>query len=186
MAHTNDNFNSKDDTSCGVIYFRDARELIIATGPPLDAAKDKEYVEKVRKFTGTKIVCGATTAEIFSREMNAEIKDNFTDMDPELPPSSSMQGVDLVTEGVLTLNKVESILNKMTPLSKEHGNGPADKIVSMLMAADKIHFLVGTRINQNHHQADMPVEIEIRRTLVNRIARLLEKKFIKDADVEYL
>ena len=186
MAHTNDNFNSKDDTSCGVIYFRDARELIIATGPPLDAAKDKEYVEKVRIFTGTKIVCGATTAEIFSREMNAEIKDNFTDMDPELPPSSSMQGVDLVTEGVLTLNKVESILNKMTPLSKEHGNGPADKIVSMLMAADKIHFLVGTRINQNHHQADMPVEIEIRRTLVNRIARLLEKKFIKDADVEYL
>ena len=186
MAHTNDNFDSKDDTSCGVIYFRDARELIIASGPPVDENSDKSYVERVMNFNGKKILCGATTAEIFARELNTEIKDNYQDLDNELPPSSDMPGVDLVTEGVLTLTKVETLLNKMSSPNVSLGNGPADKIVSMLMNSDRIYFLVGTKINQNHHDATMPVFLEIRRTLIARIADILEKKFIKEVEIEYL
>lgn len=185
-AHSNDNYNSKDDTSCGVIYFREARELIIATGPPIRTEQDKIYVQKVKDFHGKRIICGATTAEIFARELNTSIEDDYTELDPDLPPSSHMQGVDLVTEGVLTLNKVESMLNTMSLTDMQLKNGPADKIVSMLMNNDKIHFLVGTKINQNHHDANMPVEIEIRRTLINRIANLLEKKYLKEVSVEYL
>ncbi|MBR1626781.1 MAG: SpoIIE family protein phosphatase [Bacteroidales bacterium] len=186
MAHTNDNFDSKDDTSCGVIYFRDARQLIIASGPPLDEKLDKEYVSKVISFKGKKILCGATTAEIFSRELNREIKDNYTEMENDLPPYSEMDGVDLITEGVLTLSKVETILNTINSVNALLGKGPADRIVELLMDSDRIKFLVGTKINQNHHDATMPVVIEIRRTLIARIAALLERKFMKEVDTEYL
>ena len=186
MAHTNDNYDSKDDTSCGVIYFRDAREMIIATGPPITPEEDKKYVEKVKDFNGKKIICGATTAEIFAREMNGQIQDDYINIDPTLPPCSHMEGVDLITEGILTLNKVESILNIMSLTDMQLKNGPADQIVSLLMNNDRIHFLVGTKINQDHHDANMPVEIEIRRTLINRIASLLEKKYLKEVSIEYL
>jgi hypothetical protein len=186
MAHSNDNYCSKDDTSCGVIYFRNPRKLIIATGPPIDISQDKEYVDKVRNFNGYKIISGATTAEIFSREMNQEIIDDYDNIDPSLPPSSTMKGVDLVTEGVLTLNKVEIMLNNNNDFSKNLNNGPADKIISMLMDSDEIHILVGTKINQAHLDPTMPIEIEIRRTIVKKIADLLEKKFMKEVIIEYL
>ncbi|MBR1774814.1 MAG: SpoIIE family protein phosphatase [Bacteroidales bacterium] len=186
MAHTNDNFDSKDDTSCGVIYFRDARQLIIATGPPVDEKSDKDYVERVMNFNGKKILCGATTSEIFSRELNREITDNYDESVKGLPPCSSMEGVDLITEGVLTLSKVETILNKITSTNSPLGNSPADKIVALLMDSDRIKFLVGTKINQDHHDATMPVVIEIRRTLIMRIASILENKFIKEVEIEFI
>jgi hypothetical protein len=186
MAHTNDNFFSKDDTSCGVIYFRTPRKIIIATGPPLDKKQDKEYVEKVKNFNGYKVVSGGITAEIFAREMNEEIIDNYDELDPSLPPSSKMKGIDLVTEGVLTLNKVETILNNSTEQEMNLGIGPADKIVKMLMDSDEVHILVGNKINQAHLDPNMPVEIEIRRTIVKKIANLLEKKFMKDVIIEFL
>ncbi len=186
MAHINDDFDSKDDTSCGVIYFRDARQLIIASGPPVDNASDKQYVDRVMSFNGKKILCGATTADIFARELSEQITDNYEDMDTELPPSSSMNGIDLITEGVLTLSKVERILDEIAFSSSPLGNGPAYKIVQMLMNSDRIKFLVGTKINQDHHDANMPIVIEIRRTLIGRIADKLEKKFIKEVEVEYL
>ncbi len=185
-AHINDDYSSKDDTSCGVIYFRDARELIIATGPPVDENTDNTYVEKVHNFKGTKIICGATTAEIFSRLWNAEIKDDYEKIDPQLPPSSHMQGVDLVTEGILTLTKVETILNQMPSANSPLGEGPADQIVGYLMNSDRIYFLVGTKINQYHQDASLSAPIEIRRTLISRIANILEKKFIKDVSIEYV
>lgn len=185
-AYGNDNFASKDDTSCGVIYFRYPRRLIIATGPPFDMSKDAEYVQKVKDFNGYKIISGATTAEIFSRHLGAEIVDDYEHMDPTLPPMSRMEGVDLVTEGVLTLNKVITILDSENAAMTRHGEGPADKIVDMLINSDDIHILVGTKINQAHHDPSLPVEIEIRKSIVKRLVDLLEKKYMKDVSVEYL
>ncbi len=185
-AHINDDYSSRDDTSCGVIYFRDARELIIATGPPINESEDIAYVNKVQNFKGTKIICGATTAEIFSRIWNVEIKDDYERLDAFLPPSSQMQGVDLVTEGILTLTKVETILNQMQSVNSVVGEGPAERIVHHLMNSDRIYFLVGTKINQYHQDATLSIPIEIRRTLISRIANILEKKFIKDVSIEYV
>lgn len=185
-AYSNDRFSSKDDTSCGVIYFRTPRKLMIATGPPFDKSKDIEYVEKVMKFDGVKIISGATTAEIFSKHLGVEIEDDYENLDPTLPPMSKMQGVDLVTEGVLTLNKVINILSANNASAINFGKGPADKIVEKLMDSDEINFVVGTKINQAHHDPSLPIEIEIRKSLVKRLVELLEKKYMKDVTVEYL
>jgi len=185
MAHKNDAYRARDDISCAVIYFRDPRKLMICTGPPYEKEKDKELSSRVSEFGGKVILCGGTTADIVARELNRTIVDELIFEDPDLPPESFMQGIDLVTEGILTLQKVNEILktyNNSVKLDK----GPADKIVKMLMECDEIQFIVGTRINIAHQDPNLPVDLEIRRTVVKRIARLLEEKWLKKVTLEYI
>ena len=185
IAASNDNYKPKDDTSCGVIYFREPRQLLICTGPPYEKDKDIELGNKVRNFQGKKIVCGATTADIVSRELDKKITDSFEFEDPDLPPISYMDGIDLITEGILTLGKVNEIL-KVYNSSFALGKGPADSIVKLLLESDEIHMIIGTRINIAHQDPNLPVELEIRRTVVKRIARLLEEKYLKEVFIQYI
>jgi hypothetical protein len=185
MAHKNDAYKAKDDISCAIIYFRDPRKLIICTGPPYEKEKDKELAEKIKSYEGKVILCGGTTADIIARELNRTIIDELIFEDPELPPESFLEGIDLVTEGILTLQKVNEILKTFNN-SVRLGKGPADKIVKMLMESDEIHFIIGTRINIAHQDPNLPVDLEIRRTVVKRIARLLEEKWLKNVSFEYI
>ena len=185
MAHKNDGYKAKDDISCAVIYFREPRKLMICTGPPFEKEKDKELALKIGGYEGKVILCGGTTADIVARELNRTIVDELIFEDPELPPESFLEGIDLVTEGILTLQKVNEILKTFNN-SVRLGKGPADKIVKMLMESDEIHFIIGTRINIAHQDPTLPVELEIRRTVVKRIARLLEEKWLKQVTFEYI
>jgi hypothetical protein len=185
MAHKNDAYKAKDDISCAVIYFRDPRKLLICTGPPYEKDKDRELAAKVKGYEGKVILCGGTTADIIARELNRKIVDELLFEDPELPPESFLEGIDLVTEGILTLQKVNEIL-KTYNNSVHLGKGPADKIVKLLMESDEIHFIIGTRINIAHQDPNLPVELEIRRTVVKRIARLLEEKWLKKISFGYI
>ncbi|MFH0757395.1 MAG: SpoIIE family protein phosphatase [Bacteroidota bacterium] len=185
MAHRNDGYDSRDDTSCASIYFREPRKLLIVTGPPYEEENDSVLGEAVRSFKGKKVVCGATTADIVSRELGKEIEDSLVFDDPELPPVSHMEGIDLVTEGILTITKVTRILKEFSP-SYLPGKGPADRIVKLVRQSDEIQFIVGTRINIAHQDPNLPVELEMRRTVVKRMARLLEEKFLKEVHIRYI
>lgn len=185
MAHKNDRYKASDDISCATVYFREPRKLLICTGPPYEKEKDKELVEKVTGYKGKVILCGGTTADIVARELNRTIVDELIFEDPDLPPESFLEGIDLVTEGILTLQKVNEIL-KTYNNSVRLGKGPADKIVRLIMESDEIQFVIGTRINIAHQDPTLPVELEIRRTVVKRIARLLEEKWLKNVGIEYI
>jgi hypothetical protein len=185
MAHKNDEYKAQDDISCAIIYFRDPRKLLICTGPPYDKEKDGDLAARVSGYEGKVILCGGTTADIVARELNRTIVDELIFEDPELPPESFLEGIDLVTEGILTLQKVNELL-KTYNNSVKLGKGPADKIVRMLMESDEIHFIIGTRINIAHQDPTLPVDLEIRRTVVKRIARLLEEKWLKNVSMEYI
>ncbi len=185
IAFRNDGFQSKDDSSCGIIYFREPRKLLICTGPPYEMEDDAKLAAEVRDFKGKKIVMGATTGDIISRELGLTIEDVFKFEDPDLPPLNVMEGIDLFTEGILTLNKVEKIL-KAYNLNYKLGKGPADEIVKLILESDAIKIIIGTRINIAHQDPHLPVELEIRRTVVNRIAQLLEEKLLKKVSVSYV
>ena len=185
MAHKNDSYKARDDISCAIIYFREPRKLVICTGPPYEKDKDKELAAKVLSYKGKVILSGGTTADIIARELNRTIIDELIFEDPELPPESFLEGIDLVTEGILTLQKVNEIL-KTYNNSVKLGKGPADKIVRLIMESDEIHFIIGTRINIAHQDPNLPVDLEIRRTVVKRIARLLEEKWLKKVTFEYI
>lgn len=183
----NDGGALRDDTSCVVMYLRQPRNLLICTGPPYDEKDDAYLSRSVVEFPGKKIVCGGTTARIVSRETWRSIGIDLgfprTGISRDLPPESKMEGIDLITEGILTLSKVERLLISGAGYSS---SGPAEKIIRMLADSDKITFLVGTRINIAHQDPTLPVELEIRRNVVKKIAHYLEKRWLKDVDVRYL
>jgi len=183
-ANLNDGFHPRDDISCGVIYFREPRKLMICTGPPQQPENDALFCDIFSQFKGKKIICGATTADMVAREWGEEIQDTNVQMDPELPPVSHMKGVELITEGILTLSKTSELLKKYNNNYKL-GKGPADEIVRFLLDCDEIHFLVGTNINIAHQDPTLPIELELRRTVVHRIARTLEEKFLKEVTMKF-
>ena len=185
-ASQNDIYKLQDDASCAVFFRRKPRQLLICSGPPFTAAKDKFLANSVNEFKGTKILCGGTTAKIISRELNREIVPEPMDkMIYGLPPAFKMDGIDLVTEGILTLDKVYQMLktlqNQDIPIE-----GPAASILNYMMNADVIHFLVGTCVNVAHQDPNLPVELEIRRNVIKKIIRILEEKFLKQVKVQYL
>jgi hypothetical protein len=185
-AASNDLYTPKDDLTCGVVYFREPRKAILCTGPPYTQEKDSEFANILKDFKGKKIVSGATTTEIISRELKRPVTDEER-FDPTLPPSSKMEGIDLVTEGVLTLSKVTHLLNNITLNSNiQFGKGPADQMVKMLLDTDEIYVLVGTKINEDHHNPNLPVEIEIRKHLIQRLTKVLAEKFMKVVVIEYM
>lgn len=182
-AERNDNYRLLDDTSCCVVYRRTPRNLLICTGPPYDEKKDRYLAEKVRDFNGKRVLCGGTTATIVSRELQLPLNVSLDITDKELPPLSYMEGIDLVTEGILTLSKVERLLSQG---ASEKSQGPAQDLVTLLQNSDKITFIVGTRINTAHQDPNLPVELEIRRNVVKKIKYLLETKYLKNVEISYL
>jgi len=184
-AMVNDSFRCKDDITCGVIYFRKPRELMVLTGPPISKDKDNTMAMMVNNFSGKKIICGGTTANIVARELNRDVKVNLKEIDPEIPPASSMDGVDLVTEGIITLGKVAQILeNGVT--GEPQNNNAAHRLLSYLLDSDIVNFVVGTKINEVHQDPNMPVELEIRRNVVKKIIKLLEEKYLKEAHLQFI
>ena len=185
MAYVNDGYHPKDDSSCATIYFREPRKLLICTGPPFEKENDPKLAKIFSDFKGKRIVSGATTVDIIARELNLEITDTFEFNDPDLPPVSQMKGADLVTEGILTLSKATETLNKFNETSNL-GNGPSDQMIKLILESDEIDFVIGTCINIAHQDPSLPVELEIRRTVVKRMAQILQEKFLKEVKLRFL
>lgn len=139
----------------------------------------------VRHFKGKKIVSGGTTAAIVSRELGVDIEVGMRSTDPEVPPISYMEGMDLVTEGILTIGKVVRFLEN-SPTLETRGDGPAEMIISHLRESDIIHILAGTRVNNAHQDPNLPVELEIRRNIMKKLKRLLEEKFMKEVNLQFI
>ena len=184
QASSFDGFSPKDDITCGVIYFRNPRDMLVVTGPPVLKENDKVMAQLFDSFDGRKIVCGGTTANILSRELNRKINVILKDIDPVVPPISEMEGADMVTEGIITMGKVSEILENGGNTDKMKRNA-ATRMVEMFLDSDRIHFAVGTKINEAHQDPNMPVELEIRRNIVKKIASLLQDKYLKEVHIQY-
>jgi hypothetical protein len=180
-----DSFEPQDDITCGVIYLRHPRCLLVVTGPPFSESKDQELVAVVKSFNGRKVICGGTTAQIVSRELDQVIEMDLDNLDPEIPPPSRMKGIDLVTEGTLTLSKVAEILESSRKPETARSNA-ASELVSILLDSDVIHFLVGTRVNDAHQDPNLPVELDIRRNIIKKIVSLLEEKYLKETQKRFI
>ncbi len=180
-----DGLASKDDITCCCIYIRKPRRTLIVTGPPFLKESDELLCEKIKDFKGKKIISGGTTALIVSRHMNKKIKVDLSTWSKDVPPSSTMEGMDLVTEGMLTLSKVVYTLEKKIPLV-ELANDAVKKYIELMLDSDQVHFIVGTKINEAHQDPSIPVEIGIRRTLIERLRKTLEENYLKETSIEYI
>ncbi len=184
-ALKNDGYKAADDITCAVIYFREPRKMMIVTGPPYTKEHDKLMADTIAEFRGTKIVCGGTTAQILGREFQNEIEVDMNHLGGDLPPTAQMDGVDLITEGILTLGRLDQFLSGGCP-NEVSADNPAAIIFHHLMENDEIRFLVGTSINPSHQDPDLPEELEIRRNVIKKIAACLEDKYLKDIKISYI
>ena len=185
MAYANDRRKAKDDITCGVIYFRHPRRLLIISGPPFAKERDSQLADLVRTFAGRKAICGGTTATIVGRILKRDVSMDLSHIDPEVPPTSIMDGVDLVTEGTLTLAKVAELLERHPPADKPRTNA-ATRLVQLMLESDIVDFVIGTRINDAHQDPNIPVELDLRRNIVRKIAALLEAKYLKETTNRFL
>lgn len=174
---------AKDDISACVIYCREPRESLVFTGPPYHMEKDNEYAKIFDSFQGKKAICGGTTANLLSRELNREITSDLSKSYGNLPACSSMEGVDLVTEGILTLTKAAEYLEEGV---KNIPQNAAGELIKFLLESDCINFMVGAKINQAHYDPNLPIEIEIRKNIIKKIANLLEGKHFKKIAIQYM
>ena len=172
-----------DDMTVAVFYFRKPRRLLVLTGPPFHQNRDAHFANIFETFKGRKVICGGTTANIVARELNREVVDHLETTDGDIPPIATFEGADLVTEGLLTLTKVAQFLEKGETTSRRNA---ASMLLERLLESDSIIFLVGTKINEAHQDPTHPMDLEIRRNLIKRIAKILERKYLKDTYVRYI
>lgn len=174
---------AKDDISALVIYYRKPREVLVFTGPPYHQKKDGEYAQAFKNFNGKKAICGGTTANLISRELKSEIITGSPLSAGKLPPTSSMQGVDLITEGILTLTLANEYLEDSSKIDEKNA---ATKLIDFFLNSDYIHFMVGAGLNQAHYDPNLPVEIEIRKNIIKKLAHVLEEKYLKKVEVQFV
>jgi hypothetical protein len=176
---------ARDDITCGVLYVRTPRQLLLVSGPPFAKERDRVLAETIAEFPGKTIVSGGTTATIVARELGRSLNVDMRRFDKEIPPMSVMTGIDLVTEGILTLRKAVELLEQRVSLEQLPENG-AGAMVRHLVNSDVITLIVGTRINEAHQDPTMPVELEIRRNLLKRMKQVLEDSYLKEVQLRFL
>ncbi|MCR5413744.1 MAG: serine/threonine-protein phosphatase [Kiritimatiellae bacterium] len=175
----------RDDVSCVVIYVRHPRVMRVLTGPPFHTENDGEFARQAGLGEEHVVVCGGTTANILERELGAKVKISLSDMRSagSLPPAGRMPGVALATEGILTLGRVLSALEEHRPPDGEPA--AAKEILKRFAAHDRIEFVVGTKVNECHQDPNIPQELELRRSVVRRLAGVLEREYRKTVKLNF-
>lgn len=174
-ATRNDNGRPSDDQTCVCVHIRTPRRLLLVSCPPSSKQLYTELMHRIDRFRGRKVVCGYPVAEIVAFQQGIKVPS-----DPDIP--WSLPGIDLVTEGIITLNTVYDLLEQ-TAISKE--DTPAERLAKMLMASDEIHLLIGNK-RKAFTNIYTPDEFEMRRKILKRIARTLETKYKKQVTIAYL
>jgi hypothetical protein len=171
----------KDDTSVVSIYCRDPRRSIIFTGPPYNQDKDSYYAKFFINFKGKKAISGGTTANIISRELNTPVTSDMALNLGKLPGLSKIKGVDLVTEGILTLTKTLEYLETGNP-----EDDAAKALMDFILESDCINFLVGSQMNKAHYDPTLPIEIEIRKNVIRKMEKIIKEKYLKEVNVQFI
>jgi hypothetical protein len=171
-----------DDTTVVTAKIRSCLQVNVIIGPPVDKNADKIVVDSFIKAEGKKVVCGGTTSQIISRETGKNIITSFNYIDHTIPPTATIEGIDLTTEGVLTMGRALEYVEKYTSsklcakdfleLNKEDG---ASKLAKILVEeSTAVHFFVGRAINPAHQNPDFPLNLGMKLQLVEDMAKTLE------------
>lgn len=181
-----------DDTTAAVIRIIEKRAVAIFSGPPQHKADDEKAVEQFMSLQGRKVICGGTSARITSRILGRPLRTSLDYIDPDVPPLAWMDGMDLVTEGILTLRKVvemlENCANHKTPddfferLDEKDGGSRLAKL--LLEDCTHLELIVGTAINAAYQAQNLPIDFATRMGLIRRLTEAM-KQLGKQVEVTY-
>ncbi|MBU2699434.1 hypothetical protein Ga0466249_000513 [Sporomusaceae bacterium BoRhaA] len=163
-----------DDSTVVAVKLRRQRQLTLFTGPPVDKFMDERVVNRFLQVPGKKVVSGGTTANIVGRITGKSVKVDLSNLDPEVPPTAKIEGIDLVTEGVLTLTAVIERLDDRRRLSDMSFQDGATLMARLMLEADKIDILAGMAVNPAHQNPILPSQINIKNHVLDKLCTKLE------------
>ena len=171
-----------DDTTVACMRIINAKPVHLMTGPAQDPSMDEEMVRSFMSGDDStkRIVCGGTSATIVSRILKKRLDVSMDYVDPDIPPIAYMDGIELVTEGVLTLNRVVQLLRNETVsedffLELDKPNG-ASMVAKMLIEdCTELHLYVGKAINSAYQNPGLPFDLGIRQNLVEQLKTVVEE-----------
>jgi hypothetical protein len=175
-----------DDATFVGILARDPSRLMVFTGPPTDRALDETCAKRILDFDGRKVVCGGTTGNIVARYLGEEIETDLSTLREDLPPIGYLAGIDLLTEGILTLAQTVKRLRQCggQVRSLPYERTGAGLLARELLQADTIHILAGDTVNPYYQNPLLPKSVSIRRSLLDQVAELLASQH-KEVRIEW-
>lgn len=168
-----------DDTTIAAVKIRNELDVKILVGPPVDKEKDDYYISQFLEGNGKKVVCGGTSSLIVSRYLNEKVVTDVNFIDKDVPPIGHINGIDLTTEGVLTLRKLlyhsEKYLSNSDLTPKYYTSKDGASLLADLLfeKATHITFYVGQSINAAHQ--GLPIDITMKLKLVESLTTNLKK-----------
>ena len=178
-----------DATSC-VIKIRKREPMNILFGPPANRDDCDRMMSLFFSKEGKHIICGGTTSSIAAKWLKKPLKTNLSFERSDIPPTAEIEGIDLVTEGVITLNRVIEYAkdhiaeNKLYEEWEYYNNGAALISRMLFEEATDINFYVGKAINPAHQHMDLPINYSIKMKIVQELTECL-KKMGKSIKVSY-
>ncbi len=178
-------YNGKlgDDATAIGMLVRQPVQATILTGPPSRPELDREVVARFMAAEGTKVICGGTTAQVVARELGRSLQVDLRRAAPGLggkreriPPTARLEGVDLVTEGIITLSKASERLQAAETIHDlPSAADGATELARVLLKADLLYFIVGEAINP-YQLADVVRGKPMRQVYVEELIRELEAR----------
>lgn len=190
IDHCNELYNHRpgDDTTCAVVRIREREQVNLLIGPPTNKDDDEKMLSLFFSKGGKHIVCGGTTSSIVAKYLHEELDLALDYIDKDIPPTSSIKGVDLVTEGVITINRVLEYAKNNLTTNTEYFNwcykqdGASLIAKSLFEEATDVNFFVGCAVNQAHQ--DEKINIKFKMQLIDQLTKLL-KEMGKNVKISY-
>ena len=169
-----------DDTTACVVRIRKRVPMNLLFGPPFNRDDADRMMSLFFSKEGKHIICGGTTSSIAAKYLGKPLRAKL-DFSSDLPPTAEIEGVDLVTEGVITINKVVEYAKDYLGENKyyEHWSFQRDgaSMISRLPLeeATDISFYVGRAINPAHQNPELPINFNIKMNLVEELSKCLKE-----------
>lgn len=181
-----------DDTTVAVVRVISRKVVNIFTGPPKNKEDDRRLMKEFMSGDTKKVVCGGTSANIAARVLEKEIKTELNYTDPKVPPIATIEGLDLVTEGVLTLSKTLNLLKQYASddvdvefFERLDGQNGAAMLAKMIIEeCTELNLFVGKAMNIAHQNPNLPFDLSIRMNLVEQMKDVAQK-IGKQVNVKY-
>ena len=170
-----------DDATACVVRIRRREPMNLLFGPPFSRDDNDRMMSLFFSKEGKHIICGGTTSTIAAKYLRKPLRTTLKFESPDIPPIAEIEGVDLVTEGVITVNKVLTYArdylagNELYEQWSLRRDGAALICRMLFEEATDINFYVGRAINPAHQNPDLPINFSIKMNLVQELSECLKQ-----------
>ncbi len=166
-----------DDTTVAAVRVIDKKQVKILTGPPINKEDDEKVVHDFMELDGTSVVCGGTSANIVSRVLERPLEVSLEYFDINIPPMATIEGIDLVTEGIVTLNRVLQLLKQYNDGAVDQkffetldGKDAGARLAKMIIEdCTDVQLIVGKTINEAYQNPMIPFDFNLRVALIEQL-----------------